>query len=87
MIVRGEFFPLLRALTLAIFVHALMVLLVVLGTYEWKPFRQPQPVGLTIEAVIVDTSEIRGNARGMIDTVEIVGPDGRQWPIGAESRR
>jgi colicin import membrane protein len=59
MIAREEFFPLLRAFVLALTVHALMVLLVVLGTFNWKPFRQPQPVGLTIEAVIVDTSAIR----------------------------
>jgi len=59
MIAREEFFPLLRAFALALSVHALMVLLVVLGTFNWKPFRQPQPVGLTIEAVIVDTSAIR----------------------------
>jgi colicin import membrane protein len=59
MIAREEFFPLLRAFALALTVHALMVLLVVLGTFNWKPFRQPQPVGLTIEAVIVDTSAIR----------------------------
>jgi len=59
MIARGEFFPQLRAFALALAVHVMMALLVVLGTYNWKPFRQPQPVGLTIEAVIVDTSEIR----------------------------
>lgn len=59
MIAREEFFPLLRAFALALAVHGLMVLLVVLGTFNWKPFRQPQPVGLTIEAVIVDTSAIR----------------------------
>jgi colicin import membrane protein len=43
---------------LSLAVHLLVALLVVLGTFNWKPFRQPQPVGLTIEAVIVDTSEI-----------------------------
>jgi colicin import membrane protein len=43
---------------LSLAVHLLVVLLVVLGTFNWKPFRQSQPVGLTIEAVIVDTSEI-----------------------------
>jgi colicin import membrane protein len=31
----------------------------VLGTINWQPFRERQPVGLTIEAVIVDTGEIR----------------------------
>lgn len=59
MVARDELFPMLRALALALAVHALMVLLLVFGTFNWKPFRQPQPVGLTIEAVIVDTSEIR----------------------------
>jgi len=49
----------LRALALALAVHVLMALLVILGTHNWKPFRKPQPVGLTIEAVIVDTSAIR----------------------------
>jgi len=49
----------LRAFAAAIAVHVLMVALVVLGTMSWQPFRQPQPVGLTIEAVIVDTSEIK----------------------------
>lgn len=58
MIAREEFAPMLRSFGLAISVHVLMVILMVLGTMNWKPFRQPQPVGLTIEAVIVDTSEI-----------------------------
>lgn len=44
---------------LSLAVHVAMALLVVLGTINWKPFRQREPVGLTIEAVIVDTSEIR----------------------------
>jgi colicin import membrane protein len=48
-----------RALVLAITVHALMAALVVLGTMDWKPFRKPQLQGLTIEAVMVDTSAIR----------------------------
>ena len=59
MVARKEFIPMLRALALALSVHVLMALLVVLGTHNWKPFRKPQPVGLTIEAVIVDTSAIR----------------------------
>jgi NAD+ synthase (glutamine-hydrolysing) len=49
----------LRAFAAAIGVHVLMVALVVLGTMNWQPFRKSQPVGLTIEAVIVDTSEIK----------------------------
>jgi colicin import membrane protein len=59
MVARGEFIPFLRAFGQAIAVHVLVVLLMVLGTMNWKPFRQPQPVGMTIEAVIVDTSELR----------------------------
>jgi len=59
MIAREEFFPLLRAFSLALLVHALVALMVLLGTINWKPFRQVKPVGLTIEAVIVDTSAIR----------------------------
>ena len=48
-----------RAFSLAIGVHILMAVLVVVGTMKWEPFRKPQNLGLTIEAVIVDTSEIR----------------------------
>ena len=44
---------------MALGVHVLMAGLVVLGTMNWQPFRKPQNVGLTIEAVIVDTSEIK----------------------------
>jgi colicin import membrane protein len=54
-----EIFARLRAFAAAIAVHVLMVALVVLGTMNWQPFRKAQPVGLTIEAVIVDTSEIK----------------------------
>jgi colicin import membrane protein len=54
-----EFNARLRALGLALGVHVLMAALVVVGTMDWKPFRKPQNVGLTIEAVIVDTSEIK----------------------------
>jgi colicin import membrane protein len=54
-----DMFARLRAFAAAIGVHVLMVALVVLGTMNWQPFRKPQPVGLTIEAVIVDTSEIK----------------------------
>jgi colicin import membrane protein len=54
-----ELFARLRAVALAIGVHVLMAVLVVLGTMSWEPFRKPQPVGLTIEAVMVDTSEIK----------------------------
>lgn len=54
-----EFNARLRALGMALGVHVLMAALVVVGTMDWKPFRKPQTVGLTIEAVIVDTSEIK----------------------------
>ena len=55
----SDIFAHLRAFSGAIAVHVLMAALVVLGTMNWQPFRQAQPIGLTIEAVIVDTSEIR----------------------------
>jgi colicin import membrane protein len=54
-----DIFAQLRAFAGAIGVHVLMAALVVLGTMNWQPFRKPQPVGLTIEAVIVDTGEIK----------------------------
>jgi len=56
---RQELGAQLRAFSLAIGIHVLMAVLVVLGTMRWEPFRKPQNLGLTIEAVIVDTSEIR----------------------------
>lgn len=54
----APFFARVRAFGGAIGVHLLMAALVVLGTMNWQPFRERQPVGLTIEAVIVDTAEI-----------------------------
>jgi colicin import membrane protein len=54
-----DIFAQLRAFAGAIGVHVLMAALVVLGTMNWQPFRKPQLVGLTIEAVIVDTGEIK----------------------------
>lgn len=54
-----DIFARLRAFTGAIGVHVMMAALVVLGTMNWQPFRKPQPVGLTIEAVIVDTGQIK----------------------------
>lgn len=54
-----DLFAQVRAFAGAIGVHVLMAALVVLGTINWQPFRERQPVGLTIEAVIVDTGEIR----------------------------
>ena len=56
---RQEFLPFASSLFWALAVHVLMALLVILGTMNWEPFRQPQPTGMTIEAVIVDTSAIR----------------------------
>jgi colicin import membrane protein len=49
----------LRVLFLAIAVHALAAALIVVSTMNWQPFRKPKNLGLTIEAVMVDTSEIR----------------------------
>ena len=54
-----DIFARLRAFGGAIGVHLLMAALVVLGTMNWQPFKKSQPIGLTIEAVIVDTSEIK----------------------------
>ncbi len=56
---RQELGAQIRAFSFAIGIHILMAALVVLGTMKWEPFRKPQNLGLTIEAVIVDTSEIR----------------------------
>lgn len=54
-----DIFPRLRAFGGAIGVHVLMAAMVVLGTMNWQPFRKSQPIGLTIEAVIVDTGAIK----------------------------
>jgi len=54
-----EFAARLRVLALAVGVHVLMAALVVMGTMSWEPFRKPKPVGLTIEAVMVDTGELK----------------------------
>jgi colicin import membrane protein len=59
MFYRQELGAQFRAFSLAIGIHILMAALVVLSTMKWEPFRKPQNLGLTIEAVIVDTSEIR----------------------------
>lgn len=69
-----EFGAQTRALGLAIGVHALMAALVVLGTMDWQPFRKPQNLGLTIEAVMVDTSEIlrqREEAKQAVEREEL----------------
>lgn len=43
---------------LSVGVHLLLAALVVLGTLNWKPFKQHKPMALTIEAVIVDTTQL-----------------------------
>jgi colicin import membrane protein len=48
-----------KAFSLAVGVHVLMAALVVLGTMDWKPFKPPALTGMTIEAVMVDTSVIK----------------------------
>ena len=48
-----------RAVTAALAVHVLMIALIVVGTMDWQPFRKEQPVAISIEAVIVNTSEIK----------------------------
>lgn len=48
-----------QAFGLAIGVHLLAALFVVMGTLEWTPFKQEQPVGILIEAVMVDTSTLQ----------------------------
>jgi colicin import membrane protein len=54
-----EFLSITWALFLAIAVHFLMAAIVVLGTMDWKPFKPPVLTGMTIEAVMVDTSAIK----------------------------
>lgn len=59
MISLQEFNAMFRAVAGALAVHVLMVALIVIGTMDWQPFRQSQPTHVAIEAVIVDTSEIK----------------------------
>ena len=54
-----EFLSITWALFLAIAVHILMAAVVVLGTMDWKPFKPPVLTGMTIEAVMVDTTAIK----------------------------
>ncbi len=54
-----EFLSITWALFLAIAVHLLMAVVVVLGTMDWRPFKPPVLTGMTIEAVIVDTTAIK----------------------------
>jgi colicin import membrane protein len=48
-----------------------MAALVVLGTMNWQPFRKPQNIGMTIEAVMVDTSEIKKQREAARQAVEM----------------
>jgi len=48
-----------KAFGLAVGVHVLMATIVVLGTMDWKPFKPPVLTGMTIEAVMVDTTAIK----------------------------
>ncbi len=43
---------------LAVGFHMLMAAMVVLSTLSWKPFKQSKAVALTIQAVIVDTTQL-----------------------------
>ena len=54
-----EFWSITWAFILAIAVHLLMAAAVVLGTITWKPFKPPALTGMTIEAVMVDTTAIK----------------------------
>ena len=47
-----------RPFGLSLGVHLLLAALVVLGTLNWRPFKQHKPMALTIEAVIVDTTQL-----------------------------
>ncbi len=73
MIARAEYAPMLRAFVWAMLVHLLVVLLMFLGSLNWKPFRQQQITGMTIEAVMVDTGEMsarREKAQKAAETAE-----------------
>lgn len=59
-----------QAFSLAVGVHLLAALFVVLGTIEWKPFKQEQPAGILIEAVMVDTGEIQAQREAAREAVE-----------------
>lgn len=47
-----------KALGLAVLVHALIVLALILGTWDWIPHKPPQITGMQIEAVMVDTQAL-----------------------------
>ena len=48
-----------KAFGLSVGVHIIAAALIVFGTMDWQPFRPPSLEGLTIEAVIVDTTALR----------------------------
>lgn len=60
----------LRVLFLAIGVHALAAALIMVSTMNWQPFRKPKNLGLTIEAVMVDTSELKAQREEARDAAE-----------------
>ena len=79
-----------QAFGLAIAVHMLAALFVVMGTFEWTPFRHEQPVGLLIEAVIVDTSELqeqRDAARQAVERQETLDQRARELEQQRERER
>lgn len=70
-----EFGARVWVLILAVGIHFLMAALVVLGTMNWQPFRTPKNLGLTIEAVMVDTSQIlrqREEARKALEREQLL---------------
>jgi colicin import membrane protein len=81
-----------KALVLALGVHVLMAAMVVLGTMSWKPFKPPTLTGMTIEAVMVDTSAIkkrREQARAEAEkaVVRKVETDRREKELKARNER
>ena len=54
-----EFWSRTKAFGLSLGVHVIAAGLIVLGTMDWRPFKPPSLQGLTIEAVIVDTTALR----------------------------
>ncbi len=54
-----DFWARSRAFGLTIAVHIIVVAVVVFGTMDWKPFRPPMLTGLSIEAVMVDTTALK----------------------------
>jgi len=70
-----------QAFGLAIAVHALAALFVIFGTIDWSPFDQEPPVGILIEAVMVDTSQLeeqREEARQAVERQEMLDERARE---------